>query len=478
MFLWHICHCCIVKYMDIQHESGNAFELSQNVQAQRFEQCTQNLQWVNDVAQWHTEALANVRNQRVTEDDLPGQRLVVPFRFPGNINPKVLAAELQSDDLAAKIARRINNSPFIVLDSPDLPMVDEDTTDETRGRGGLLAGFHATSLTVNGESRQGQNATIIAEHQEEADELARALRLNPGEATYAQLAYTAGFMEKSRRELQKAMYAKFVLDQARDCILAIAPDLANDLDKTMQSVLPLTTDSIVQQPASVKIANIHCVVMPDVTDMEQPIDSEHAVRLMMTGHEILHALVNDYLGLPPEKPGYRNRGLTDTLDPDEQDKLDRIKSGSLGRTLLEGISIAFEHELVEQVVQQTGDATSIEALNQIAQLRLQGIREVNRMLNPDYQAAHAAEFGLTEPLDPSTVDSFTYSEGARLAIYLRNQGWTLNDLPQLLDQIKAIVQEETGSYDGVHVCEIGINKDEGSEYMRIVHRVRQLHKPN
>lgn len=148
--------------------------------------------------------------------------------------------------------------------------------------------------------------------------------------------------------------------------------------------------------------------------------------LMVTAHELMHAVISEKLGIPT---GFH-------LSAFEHKEV----MGTLGRTIHEGISISVEHLLLTAFER---DQTELwQAADNVGSERLKYVYKVNRYWNRDRLQELANQQQVKLPQVWQTAVS--YSEGVKLALALRRNGWTLADLPQLIDEIKSVISKKTG----------------------------------
>ncbi len=187
--------------------------------------------------------------------------------------------------------------------------------------------------------------------------------------------------------------------------------------------------------------------------------------LIVTAHELMHAVVSEKLGIPT---GYH-------LSAFEQKEV----LGTLGRTIHEGISISVEHLLLTAFER---DQTELwQAADNVGSERLKYVYKVNRYWNREQLQKLADQHQVELPQVWQTAVS--YSEGAKLALALRRNGWTLSDLPRLIDEINMIIRKKIGKKNPVDWAKVVVERTpQPPEFIahskRLSALFRQVFKPD
>ena len=119
--------------------------------------------------------------------------------------------------------------------------------------------------------------------------------------------------------------------------------------------------------------------------------------------------------------------------------------------------------------------------------RLSRLKESNRLMQIEDESGEINNNGDGDGKIPtSDIGRLAYSEGTKLAIGLKRGGWTLNNLPRLVDKIKAVVATELGSDNPDKIFEVatsrnlppyqrtGVHESEQSIYTRIIRKIKKL----
>ncbi len=306
----------------------NPFDQSHESQKRQFETFISSPEEVNKTARWYIENLNKIKWLGIEDRDFPHRPIADHYNFPGKVSERVLEAHFEPK-IAGKIAAKINGSPYITLNSPNIPplispikrMHDFDM---------LLTGLTSDKTD---EQKQAKQDEIKQRNLQKIKELAKIMELDESEVSYEDFAQLSSEINASRQLLMDALYFRFVLDQAVLGIKKIAPSLQNKLDEVIENVVlvrsGLSDNDSQIEPSYLKVGDLHGITVQKDIDTDN-FDRNHAFRIMATGHELLHALTYDMLGIPGHRPGFAGRINRDLLDSDEAAKYENQQRGSLG----------------------------------------------------------------------------------------------------------------------------------------------------
>ncbi len=184
--------------------------------------------------------------------------------------------------------------------------------------------------------------------------------------------------------------------------------------------------------------------------------------VLVTAHELLHSLIGGK--------------LIDMNGTAYHESTKRNHKGILGRVIHEACTLALEYLIQNQSNENEAQDPAWKTIAEFGAGRMRAVREANRLRIPA-TFAEAAKTLEQPDLQLSDLDTVVYSEGAKLAIALRRNGWKLTDLPELLERIDTTVVTITDYGDSTEWSKIFITKSENgvpTEYEKVIQALRQL----
>lgn len=156
-------------------------------------------------------------------------------------------------------------------------------------------------------------------------------------------------------------------------------------------------------------------------------DETYAEDVIVMAHELMHAVLSKLLH----------------IQIDSRYRHGKQAKSTLGIAIHEGVSIAVEHELLNILSKDgDGDKTMQRVANQFGIARLKDLRKSNRQLRRENRSEPIL-FDFFDKTSALRDTGIAYSEGAKLAIALRRNGWRISDLPILVSKISEKVTEIT-----------------------------------
>ena len=305
-------------------------------------------------------------------------------------------------------------------------------------------------------------------------------------------------LHETQKVVSETVYFSSVLSAAGDLIVEVAPNLESMIEEVVEQILFTRIKRNQEQSPwggslgkiswkakdetlsgfsdeidaeldgwfFTKVNDSWCINVNDASFDLENLQSGHALRTLIMAHELLHALVA-YL-FKFEKVLVQN---TDLEGIDEQ--INEENPATLGRVILEGISLALEHEILQKVLEQKNlDQDSLTQLTKFGQERLAIIRKTHHLWQEKQRRVLTGDE--RQVVSPAQIEGLAYSDGVRLALALRRKDWTLNDLPELVDKVKALVGSELKDTDPDLLMKIELSDDKESKYQKLFQDIRRL----
>jgi len=458
----------------------NPFDQSADHQKRSFEKLLQNPVLVNQIVDWYARNYEQLLETDTAITDFSRTPLAANDFFPGKISPyKLRYFYKQNPELALKTILILNSNPSLCLDVDNLPSIPlipkapnymkkliEECLVPSKQAGDVKQSVVSLDL-----ERQKQTALAT-------QKLRNILGFREDESTLKELSEIARLMRQIHDPLKEALYFRFVLDQAVKAIEQFAPSLNPYVTQVLEKLILLKssmsdTDESIDLSTEKMGAFFAISVQKDLyTD---DFDQNHSFRILSMGHELLHAAVFVILEITRNAQMMTNTDDKNELHHHQPKKENLVTWANLEAVIFEGISLAFEYELVRAVQKQTHDTTLLTRFTKHANNRIANIRNSNLYLSPQYRQ-NMLTSGLQLPKIEDT-GQLNYSEGAKLAIALRRNSWQLDDLPTLLKLFRTILIEEVGSdINSSDFHQIPVDLDKNSDYQRIVSKIRRLKK--
>lgn len=198
----------------------------------------------------------------------------------------------------------------------------------------------------------------------------------------------------------------------------------------------------------------------------------YAEQIVIFAHEFIHSVVSYLLDEILELKNFdENKNTT--------------HASSLWHTIQEGISIAFETELTEYLLQSPD--TNEQDKDQLFKWKLLRLEALRRAATHWQKSVRRSFIGPDNTMPkPSDFGELSYSEGAKLALIFKKNGWQLSDLTFFLRQIKQVLYEEIGSSHMIDSLKVPVSKEKEvhwlfknttAKYLKIRKRIRSL-RPN
>jgi len=212
--------------------------------------------------------------------------------------------------------------------------------------------------------------------------------------------------------------------------------------------------------ANMKRIGHSVVITMDRLPDTQLLGQAHPYLLQTLVHEMLHAYTHLQLEIPVYNPGWALRMETNILLNEEVTRSMRYRFSNLSEVINEAISLAFEVEIIAAILTYTEDHKAIIYLKLWLRHRVIFLRSVrDRKTDRDF-------------------DNNAYYEAYSLAIQLKKNGWTLQDIPFLLCFVKNFTQITTGvKYSGEVLESIGYTTEwSDSTYQKIIQKLKKLER--
>lgn len=206
-----------------------------------------------------------------------------------------------------------------------------------------------------------------------------------------------------------------------------------------------------------KVGQIFQLWVKEAAFSVDDVKKDYEIRKTIVLHELLH-LITD-------------RFLSATANVESISRLDseKMHPSSLYVVIQEGVSLAFELEYLRTRLEGNSlDETERTQLTEYRDIRMRYLRNGLEMWKP---LTRIVLLGVPA----NEVPEIAYAEGARLALHFKNQGWTTNDLPDLLAQLKVLLNEELRIDNFLIARTIPVTKnsqDEGEDQLKYV-QIRQ-----
>jgi|GEM_PF-3974420 len=382
-------------------------------------------------------------------------------------------------ELIPNLEDLINNHPEIVL-SLDIP---------TEKRGAIFRERRPNHLPPSIEER-----TTAAKKKQELDQkrklffttepIASALKCNYDELSNQAVSSILKDLESAQIQLRETIYWQTTLYEAAKLIIEIAPSLREKVSTIITETpviivskgLKLIQNKSLRNRSTFSDTNNWMIegrnsavsfrktVVVESANSAQLHGPDHIMRLLIVAHELMHVITQELLNEISQeensfsfinKLGRRFNQIFTGSKPQS------ISNSSLFNTLHEAISLVLEHEVITRALEQTKGQEEQDELKSWGETRLQYIRESN----------------LDDPNDKES--RLAYSEGTRLAIALRRNGWQISDLPELLGAINDVIQPQPGQTLIEALLSANINKGkdgEDSRYQSFLKEIRSLKK--
>lgn len=475
------------------HENEiNCFDFYSSKQRERFELLKKHREKIRIIIEWYGKNYQKAIDSGIKNNDFGWAPIANAVQF----SPDEIYLRFENHRISREIASAVGSAliinPCLFFQIPEVPPA-LSPIDDLRNQSMLppefktvlMKNFERPSAEEIEERRQQQ----MLKYGPAAQRIRDLLQLSE-DVEYEEISVISRVVRDCAAKLEEELYFYQVFDTARQAIAQIAPSLIPALDSIADKTV-LIHSAISDDGTHIDFYHAHVGDSHGIVIQKDPyrenFDSDHGYRILATGHELMHAIVDELLAVQGESPGYRDRVNTNTLTQQEIDRYNLTVVGSLKRVISEGVAIAFEHALIDIVKKSSGYLTTSTRLNEFADNRLVWIRAMNRNISPKYRASQVHDEKQKKEmleLELSDYAGFAYSEGIRLAIGLQRNMWSLNDLPELFTQIRKVLIEEAALSDQLSadsditdlLNQTGISRDTDSLYHRVITKIRKVKK--
>lgn len=282
---------------------------------------------------------------------------------------------------------------------------------------------------------------------------------------------------------KEALYYQTTLSEAVAFITHIAPSLQSVAEKLRDEVVLMKSTR--RKPfgreenywrdqlegfSFVDIEGIPFVTVRGTATTDTPHDRDHVIKVVVMGHELFHGITERLLQISSSGIGERLQYL--------KKESGQHAVANLERVIEEGVSIAFEFEALSRVQRFSQSEAVLDSVRDYTRYRLENIKKANRQWSEQKRTFKDYESGNDFIIETDEISALAYSEGTKLAIALRRNGWTLNDLPELLEHVQTEVVTETGDSNSNAIYGVAIERNPSAKtsYAKITERIRTLKK--
>lgn len=383
-------------------------------------------------------------------------------------------------ELIPNLEDLINNHPEIVL-SLDIPTEKRGAIFDRKPRPNRsLPSIEERAAAAKKKQELDQKRKLFFT----TEPIASALKCNYDELSNWAASSILKDLESAQTQLRETIYWQTTLYEAAKLIIEIAPSLREKVSTIITETpviivskgLKLIQNKPLRNRSTFSDTNNWMIegrnsavsfrktVVVESANSDQLHGPDHVMRLLIVAHELMHVITQELLDeISPEEKSFPSiRRIGEKI----KQMLTGVKSASINisnllNTLHESISLALEHEVITRALEQTKGQEEQDELKSWGETRLQFVRESNLD-------------------DPNNKESrLAYSEGTRLAIALRRNGWQISDLPDLLQAINNVVQPQPGQTLIETLLSASINKGkdgENSRYQSFLKAIRSLKK--
>lgn len=384
-----------------------------------------------DSPEWLSSAVNFFQNQKDLDRNIqPKDRGLVPhplyrvFRLP--IQYKGGSVETLYDHFEKTFAE----NPTIIFQLPDEYI-------------GMVNDKQQHTLTMAG-SPIPRDFKFEVEDKEKINTLRKLLNIpNTTQFQDYEYAQIIGNIKGYKNGVERLSYYYFCLESAKKIIIDIGKDFANELDNINKNLIMAAYHFKTNAPfgGHLMIEDKHILYISAGLDIKKS-PKIHGFGIEVLSHEYIHAILDSLL----DYNSYYSK---------------KNQECSLMKVLGEAATLSFEYEFEKRVSRSTIDSNN--AASPMGAIRSLGDnrKEVMRRFKDK-------KF---ETLDSEEQTTFIYYEGAVLAQKLAKKGWRFQDLRELIEQIKQVV-------DVKELDSIQISSDENSEYQQTLQKILNLIPPN
>lgn len=373
-----------------------------------------------------------------------------------------------SDKDAISVIETIKSSPHLLIALESLSIVQQKKVKRASYE------THTPVLplinAIRGRGRktsERDQATDFPPLSPEAEELAKVFHItHASEASISSLALRIAEMASF---LKETCYWQFTIEKAAEILKHIAPNLSSYIDTAIQKTLLIKSRAAEKEEIDWSMSVLG-TLYPLLLQSDYPaedVENKHAFHLFVICHELLHMTVVEL---------FLDKNIKITKFSDNKVDLFSI--------ILEAISVGNEPAVIEYLHKAGLPEEAKHMVEEFVKLRLSTLRQAHKITNESAyrklllqtveDTSDEADH-LYVPLEDRT--SIRYSQGVRLAIALKNRGWTINDLPEFAVKVRDILgfpKYRIFQLNPTYPNTLLLNLDPSSKFQRIMSKIKRL----